>query len=186
MLTGTLGNPISQLGAGAERAPVTHGIARLQHDETEAMRLTSKGRYAVMAMADLSARTGEGAAVRLADIAERQNISLAYLEQLFARLKKAGLVVGARGPNGGYRLAKPAEAVSVAAVIAAVDEPIATNACRAGGPIGCTGKKERCLTHDLWAGLGRRINDYLSDVTLADLAEGRLERVRPTPAEARP
>jgi Rrf2 family transcriptional regulator, iron-sulfur cluster assembly transcription factor len=150
------------------------------------MRLTSKGRYAVMAMADLSAHTGAGAAVRLADIAERQAISLAYLEQLFSRLKKAGLVVGSRGPNGGYRLARPAEAVSVAAVIAAVDEPIATNACRAGGPIGCTGKKERCLTHDLWAGLGRRINDYLSDVTLADLAEGRVGRGRALAEEARP
>ncbi len=150
------------------------------------MRLTSKGRYAVMAMADLSAHAGAGSAVRLADIAERQAISLAYLEQLFGRLKRAGLVVGVRGPNGGYRLARPAGAVSVAAVIAAVDEPIATNACRAGGPIGCTGKKERCLTHDLWAGLGRRINDYLSDVTLADLAEGRVERGRALAEEARP
>jgi Rrf2 family transcriptional regulator, iron-sulfur cluster assembly transcription factor len=151
------------------------------------MRLTSKGRYAVMAMADLTANAGTGAGAgraRLADVAARQSIPLAYLEQLFSRLKKAGLVEGVRGPNGGYRLARPAEAVSVAEVIAAVDEPIATNACRAGGPIGCTGRQERCLTHDLWAGLGRTINDYLGDVTLADIAAGNVASRRAKRAAA--
>jgi Rrf2 family iron-sulfur cluster assembly transcriptional regulator len=152
------------------------------------MRLTTKGRYAVMAMADLTANAHVGTRARLADIADRQSIPLAYLEQLFSRLKKAGLVEGVRGPNGGYRLARPAEAVSVAEVIAAVDEPIATNACRAGGAIACTGKRERCLTHDLWAGLGRTINDYLGDVTLADIAAGRAGgRAKPAAsAEASP
>jgi Rrf2 family iron-sulfur cluster assembly transcriptional regulator len=113
---------------------------------------------------------------RLADIAARQAIPLSYLEQLFARLKRAGLVEGVRGPHGGYRLARPAEHVSVAAVIAAVDESIATNACRAGGTISCTGKSERCLTHDLWAALGGRISDFLTEVSLADVAAGRVSK----------
>lgn len=140
------------------------------------MRLTSKGRYAVMAMADLAAQAGPDRRTRLADIAARQVIPLAYLEQLFSRLKKAGLVEGVRGPNGGYRLSRAAEDVSVAAVIAAVDEPIATNACAGGGTIACTGKSERCLTHDLWAALGGQINDFLSDVSLADVAAGRIAK----------
>ncbi|MEJ0024152.1 MAG: Rrf2 family transcriptional regulator [Alphaproteobacteria bacterium] len=149
------------------------------------MRLTSKGRYAVMAMADLSVHGAHGM-VRLQEIAARQAISQPYLEQLFSRLKRAGLVEGVRGPNGGYRLSRPAEEVSVAEVIAAVDETIATNACRAGGPIGCTGRKERCLTHNLWAALGDRINDFLDDVSLADLAAGRVAPAAAVePAEAR-
>ena len=94
------------------------------------MQLTSKGRYAVMAMADLSAQAAR--AVTIAEIAGRQGISAAYLEQLFARLRRAGLVEGVRGPGGGYRLARPAEEVSVADVIAAVDERIATTRCEPG------------------------------------------------------
>ncbi|HWA23682.1 MAG TPA: Rrf2 family transcriptional regulator [Caulobacterales bacterium] len=148
------------------------------------MRLTSKGRYAVMAMADLSVHGAHGM-VRLQEIAARQSISQPYLEQLFARLKRAGLVEGVRGPNGGYRLARPAAEVSVAEVIAAVDETIATNACRAGGPIGCTGRKERCLTHNLWAALGHRISDFLDEVSLADVAAGRVAPVRADRAEVR-
>lgn len=148
------------------------------------MRLTSKGRYAVMAMADLSVHGGAGV-VRLQEIAARQAISQPYLEQLFARLKRAGLVEGVRGPNGGYRLSRPPAEVSVADIIAAVDETIATNACRAGGPIGCTGRKERCLTHNLWAALGHRIRDFLDDVTLADIAEGRVPPARAPEIEAR-
>jgi Rrf2 family iron-sulfur cluster assembly transcriptional regulator len=134
-----------------------------------------------MAMTDLSLISGgrEGPAVRLADIAERQGISLAYLEQLFGRLKRAGLVEGVRGPHGGYRLALAPNAVSVAAIIAAVDESIDTNACHAAGVIACTGKSEKCLTHRLWAGLGRHIRDYLGDVTLADVVSGAVE---PKPA----
>ena len=150
------------------------------------MRLTSKGRYAVMAMTDLSVQ-GPGRTVRLADIAERQGISLAYLEQLFGRLKKAGLVEGVRGPAGGYRLSRPAEQVSVAEVIAAVDESIATTACNEGGVISCTGRSEKCLTHRLWAGLGRRISDYLGEVTLADVVAGQIDKSKAVAiAEARP
>ena len=138
-----------------------------------------------MAMADLSAN-GAAGVVRLQEIATRQGISQPYLEQLFARLKRAGLVIGVRGPNGGYRLARPAGEVSVAEVIAAVDETIATNACRVGGPVGCTGRQERCLTHNLWAALGRHIHDFLGDVTLADVANGRVAPSRaPEPVEAR-
>jgi Rrf2 family iron-sulfur cluster assembly transcriptional regulator len=91
-----------------------------------------------------------------------------------------------RGPNGGYRLARAAEAVSVADVIAAVDESIATNACHAGSVASCTGKSEKCLTHRLWAGLGRRIHDYLGEVSLADLAAGDVDKPRRVAAEARP
>ena len=136
------------------------------------MQLTSKGRYAVMAMADLSAQ--DARAVTIAEIAEGQGISAAYLEQLFARLRRAGLVAGVRGPGGGYKLAKPACDVSVADVIAAVDERIATTRCEPGSKLGCTGKTERCATHNLWAALSCRINDFLSGVSLKDVVDGRV------------
>jgi Rrf2 family iron-sulfur cluster assembly transcriptional regulator len=153
------------------------------------MQLTSKGRYAVMAMADLSAHSraaaqpdpaagGVDRAVTVAEIAARQGISAAYLEQLFARLRRAGLVEGVRGPGGGYRLARPAEAVSVADVIAAVDERVATTRCEPGARVGCTGKTERCLTHDLWAALACQINGFLAGVSLRDVADGRVRVAR--------
>jgi Rrf2 family iron-sulfur cluster assembly transcriptional regulator len=136
------------------------------------MQLTAKGRYAVMAMADLSAQ--DMRAVTIAEIAGRQGISAAYLEQLFARLRRAGLVEGVRGPGGGYKLARPAEEVSVADVIAAVDERIATTRCEPGARLGCTGKTERCMTHNLWAALNGRIHSFLASVSLRDLADGRV------------
>jgi Rrf2 family iron-sulfur cluster assembly transcriptional regulator len=151
------------------------------------MQLTSKGRYAVMAMADLSAHSRAGARpdaaagdipVTVAEIAARQGISPAYLEQLFARLRRAGLVEGVRGPGGGYRLVRPAEAVSVADVIAAVDERVATTRCEPGARIGCTGKTERCLTHDLWVALACQINGFLAGVSLRDVADGRVRVAR--------
>ena len=153
------------------------------------MQLTSKGRYAVMAMADLSAHSratalpGAGAAVAdravtVAEIAARQGISPAYLEQLFARLRRAGLVAGVRGPGGGYRLARPAETVTVADVIAAVDERVATTRCKPGARVGCTGNAERCVTHDLWAALACQINDFLAGVSLRDVADGRVRMAR--------
>jgi Rrf2 family iron-sulfur cluster assembly transcriptional regulator len=138
------------------------------------MQLTSKGRYAVMAMADLSGADRAGRIVPIAEIAERQGLSAAYLEQLFARLRKAGLVEGVRGPGGGYKLARPAEAVSVADVISAVDERVATTRCEPGSKIGCTGKSERCVTHNLWAALACQINSFLSGVSLRDVADGRV------------
>lgn len=138
------------------------------------MRLSTKGRYAVMAMADLARREGEAArAVALADIAARQEISLSYLEQLFARLRRKGLVKSARGPGGGYRLARAAEATTIAEIVHAVDEPLRATRCNNPGK-GCMVKGERCLTHDLWADLGRQIEDYLASVSLADVIGGRL------------
>lgn len=137
------------------------------------MRLSTKGRYAVMAMADL-ARQGERA-VSLAEISGRQQISLSYLEQLFARLRRAGLVRSARGPGGGYRLARAPDATFVAEVVLAVDEPIrATRCVGASSPKGCMPGGERCLTHDLWEELGRQIHLYLAEVSIEDVIERRV------------
>ena len=129
------------------------------------MRLTTQGRFAVTAMIDLALRDGEGP-VTLADISERQKISLSYLEQLFGRLRRQGLVKSTRGPGGGYTLAKRTEEVSVAEVILAVDEPIDATQC--GGKENCHDDR-KCLTHDLWTKLNAHIFDYLHAVTLAQL-----------------
>lgn len=139
------------------------------------MRLSTKGRYAVMAMADLAGHEGAGKPVSLAEIAKRQEISLSYLEQLFAKLRRGGLVTSVRGPGGGYRLAKEAETLTVAEVVAAVDEPLRAVRCAGSGP-GCMRGGARCLTHDLWAETGRQIESYLAGVSLADVLSGRLRR----------
>lgn len=142
------------------------------------MRLSTKGRYAVMAMADLARRQNEPCrAVALADIATRQEISLSYLEQLFARLRRKGLVQSARGPGGGYRLSRTAAETTIADIVHAVDEPIRATRCADEGT-GCMLKGERCLTHDLWEHLGDRIEDYLASVSLADVIAGRLRTSR--------
>lgn len=137
------------------------------------MRLSTKGRYAVMAMVDLACRS-DGKPVALADIAERQEISLSYLEQLFAKLRKGGLVRSVRGPGGGYMLAHDAEATRISDIIMAVDEPIRATRCPTGSPEGCRSNKSRCLTHDLWEELGHQIHLYLSAVSLADVRERRI------------
>jgi len=139
------------------------------------MRLGTKGRYAVMAMADIARHGGPGA-VTLADVAERQDISLAYLEQLFARLRRAGLVMSVRGPGGGYRLAQPAEVTSVGAIVQAVDEPLHATRCDAKSKIGCLSGGERCMTHHLWEALGEEIEHFLGGVSLADVIGRRIER----------
>ena len=136
------------------------------------MRLSTKGRYAVMAMADLAKR-GSDRAVTLGDIAARQDISLPYLEQLFARLRRQGLVKSVRGPGGGYRLARPVQDTSIAAIVIAVDEPLRATRCAAAGA-GCMPGGERCLTHDLWEALGRQIEQFLEGVSLADVIERRI------------
>jgi Rrf2 family transcriptional regulator, iron-sulfur cluster assembly transcription factor len=136
------------------------------------MRLTTKGRYAVMAMVDI-AKHGAGNPVTLAEVAERQAISLSYLEQLFAKLRSGGLVRSVRGPGGGYLLAHGAEDTRISDIILAVDEPIRATRCMPGAPVGCSGNKSRCLTHDLWEELGNQIHLYLSSVTLADVCERR-------------
>ena len=141
------------------------------------MRLGARGRYAVMAMTDLASREsalGEGRAVALADIAARQEISLSYLEQLFSRLRRRGLVVSARGPGGGYRLAKSAADTMISEIVLAVDEPLRATRCSAKSLRGCMSRGERCMTHDLWEEMGRQIQGYLASVSLADVIEGRL------------
>lgn len=143
------------------------------------MRLSTRGRYAVMAMADLArhAVDGEGdgeRAVSLAEIAARQEISLSYLEQLFSRLRKSGLVTSVRGPGGGYRLASTPDQTWVADIVLAVDEPIRATRCAGqGSPRGCMIGGERCITHELWEGLGREIHRYLASVSLADVITPR-------------
>ena len=137
------------------------------------MNLSTKGRYAVMAMVDL-ARHSNGKPVALNEIAQRQEISLSYLEQLFARLRRGGLVVSARGPGGGYRLARSPEETRIADIMLAVDEPIKATRCEVGSPRGCTGQQGRCITHDLWEELGRQIQIFLSAVTIADVLNKRV------------
>ena len=147
------------------------------------MRLGTRGRYAVMAMTDLARHGGERA-VTLADIAARQEISQAYLEQLFAALRRSGLVASVRGPGGGYRLGRPAHAISIAEVAGAVDEPLAATRCE-GASTGCLGGGERCATHDLWDALGDHISDFLGGVSLEDVVERRVKpRLKAVPAEA--
>lgn len=133
------------------------------------MRLTTKGRFAVTAMVDLALRHGSGP-VTLAEISSRQKISLSYLEQLFGKLRRHGLVDSVRGPGGGYRLAKDMSAISVAEMILAVDEPIDATQC--GGKENCR-DEQKCLTHDLWATLNERIFDYLEGVNLRQLVENQ-------------
>ena len=145
------------------------------------MQLSTKGRYAVMAMTDLAVR-GDGRPVTMAEIAQRQEISQAYLEQLFSRLRRRGLVKSVRGPGGGYRLARTAADTSVADVVLAVDEPLQATRCSGQGPTGCMAGGARCLTHDLWAETGRVIHDYLASVSLADVASGRLRSSEPVAA----
>jgi Rrf2 family iron-sulfur cluster assembly transcriptional regulator len=140
------------------------------------MKLTTKGRYAVMAMADL-ARHGTGRPVALADIAQRQEISLSYLEQLFAKLRRGDLVKSVRGPGGGYLLARHADEIRIADVIVAVDEPIKATRCELGSPKGCMGQSSsRCITHDLWEELSHQIHVFLSGVSLGDVIDGRVAK----------
>ena len=129
------------------------------------MRLTTKGRFAVTAMVDLAMRQPRGP-VTLATISERQHISLSYLEQLFGKLRRHKLVSSVRGPGGGYKLAPPAQLITVAQIISAVDEPLDATQC--GGKENCHDDK-RCMTHDLWTRLNEKMHEYLASVTLADL-----------------
>ena len=129
------------------------------------MRLTTKGRFAVTAMIDLALREGEGP-VTLSGISERQRISLSYLEQLFGKLRRHDLVASVRGPGGGYCLSRPAPEISVADIIFAVDEPLDATQC--GGKENCL-DEHRCMTHDLWTNLNKRMYEYLHSVNLSGL-----------------
>jgi Rrf2 family iron-sulfur cluster assembly transcriptional regulator len=126
-----------------------------------------------MAMADLASHSN-GNPVALADIADRQEISLSYLEQLFGKLRKGGLVKSVRGPGGGYLLSRTAGDMRVSDIIMAVDEPITATRCKPGSPAGCRHNKSRCLTHDLWEELGNQIYIYLSSVSLDDVCQRRI------------
>lgn len=156
------------------------------------MRLSTRGRYAVMAMVELAARQhalpppapGKSSPpVSLAEIAAAQMLSLAYLEQLFGPLRRAGLVASARGPGGGYRLARPAREIAISAIVDAVDEPIRATRCEEGSP-GCVAGR-RCITHDLWAELGEQIRLFLDGMSLEDVVRGRVigRAANPLPAE---
>ena len=133
------------------------------------MRLTTKGRYAVTAMLDLAVHAIEGP-ITLADISQRQGISLSYLEQLFSKLRKRELVASARGPGGGYRLSREANQIHVAEVIAAVDETV--DATRCAGQGNCQNGEE-CLTHQLWTDLSTQLYDFLDGISLGQLVENR-------------
>ncbi|MBV8492584.1 MAG: Rrf2 family transcriptional regulator [Alphaproteobacteria bacterium] len=137
------------------------------------MKLGAKARYAVMAMVDL-ARHSNDAPVCLADIAKRQEISLPFLEQLFAKLRRSGLVKSVRGPGGGYLLAHDRNETRIADIITAVDEPIHAVRCTPGAASGCRIDRSRCLTHDLWEELSNQIHVYLSSVSLDDVCERRV------------
>jgi Rrf2 family iron-sulfur cluster assembly transcriptional regulator len=146
------------------------------------MQLSTRGRYAVMALTDLAtrqARDRDCGPVCLAEIAARQQLSLSYLEQLFGKLRRAGLVASARGPGGGYRLARAPDLIPIAAIVAAVDEPIHATRCEPGRG-GCLhgltpdGPNQKCQTHDLWFALGRQIEVFLGSVSLADVIAGRI------------
>jgi Rrf2 family iron-sulfur cluster assembly transcriptional regulator len=139
------------------------------------MRLTSKGRYAVMAMADLALHGGSERAVPLQEVARRQEISLSYLEQLFAKMRRAGLVSGVRGPGGGYRLARGPDLVTVAEIIEAVNEPIKATRCDSASNKSCLGRNGRCIAHGLWQEMGDRIQVFLASVSLADVLEQRFD-----------
>ena len=137
------------------------------------MRLTAKGRYAVTAMLDLAVHEDEGP-ITLAAISRRQGISLSYLEQLFGKLRRGGLVKSVRGPGGGYLLSRAPDDIRISDIILAVDEPIQTTRCSPGSPAGCKANKSRCLTHDLWEELGHHIYLYLSSTSLEDVVEKRV------------
>ncbi len=138
------------------------------------MKLSTKGRYAVMAMVDLALYADERP-VSLAEIADRQEISLSYLEQLFAKLRRENLVASVRGPGGGYKMSKKASETMISEIFQAVEEPIRATACTPTSPQGCRSDKSRCITHDLWLGLSNHIYSYLNSVSLADVIERRIE-----------
>ena len=132
------------------------------------MKLTTKGRYAVMAMADL-ATNANGSAISLTEISSRQNISLAYLEQIFIKLKNNKLVKSSRGATGGYILEKPAYEIKLSQIIFAVDEEVKMLNCKKNSKKGCNNKSTKCITHNLWDQLDQHINNFFEKVKLQDL-----------------
>lgn len=144
------------------------------------MRLSTRGRYSVMAIVDL-ARNHQGSPVALAEVAARQEISLSYLEQLFGQLRRAGIVRGVRGPGGGYMMNISPENCRISDIVRAVDEPLKATRCQPGSPEGCRSDKSRCATHDLWNELGNQIALFLSSVTVTDVIDGTIVERRTSP-----
>ena len=134
------------------------------------MKLTNKGRYAVMAMADL-AQFKDNGPISLTDISLRQNISLAYLEQIFIKLKQENLVKSVRGAKGGYVLESPPEEIKISNIISAVDEKIKTLNCKKESKKGCNNKSSKCITHNLWDQLDQHINSFFEKIKLQDLVK---------------
>ena len=134
------------------------------------MKLTTKGRYAVMAMADL-ASYANGETVSIREISARQNISLAYLEQIFIKLKNKKLVKSIRGPNGGYILERPASEIKISHIISAVDEEVRMLNCKKNSKKGCNNKSTKCITHNLWDELDQHIHGFFEKVKLQDLVK---------------
>ncbi|MEL7463673.1 MAG: Rrf2 family transcriptional regulator [Pseudomonadota bacterium] len=137
------------------------------------MKLSTKGRYAVTALSDIALQ-GENALVSLGDISERQDISLAYLEQLFVKLRKAGIVQSVRGPGGGYRLALGAAETRISDVMTAVDERLNAMGCEGEPGQGCGGSKAGCLTHNLWEQLSAHVYVFLNQTSIADVVEDKM------------
>lgn len=135
------------------------------------MQLSTKGRYAVMAMVDLAKRGDQGVAMPLMEIAEGQNLPISYLEQLFMKLRRAGIVKAVRGPRGGYQLARPAGEISIAEIMLAADESVRMTRCSDDGTELCLGTR-RCETHDLWQALGDHIGGFLSVISLQHVLDG--------------
>ena len=142
------------------------------------MKLSTKGRYAVTALSDIALQ-GDNALVSLGEISERQDISLAYLEQLFVKLRKAGVVESVRGPGGGYRLAQGAAETRISEVMAAVDERLSAMGCETDIKQGCGGSKAVCLTHNLWEQLSSHVYVFLNQTTIADVIG---DKMAPCPA----
>ena len=136
------------------------------------MKLSTKGRYAVMAMADIAANS-KGRPISLWEIAERQEISLSYLEQLFGKLRRGQLVKSVRGPGGGYLLSRRADEIPLSDIVLAVAEPVKATRCQPAAPAGCRNNETRCLTHDLWEELGNRIHQFLNSLSLEDVCARR-------------
>ena len=135
------------------------------------MKLSTKGRYAVMAMADIASSGGDSP-VSLAEISQRQEISQEYLEQIFAKLRKCGLVESARGPGGGYKLARDMEDIRIADIVSAADEPLQITRCQGDAIEGCVAGGQ-CITHDLGSSLGRQVYSFLAAITLGDVVNKR-------------
>jgi Rrf2 family transcriptional regulator, iron-sulfur cluster assembly transcription factor len=135
------------------------------------MKMSTKGRYAVMALIDIGTHSA-GQPISLLEIADRQDISQEYLEQLFGKLRRAGLVESARGPGGGYRLARPSDEIILSEIILAVDEPLRVTRCEGDAVNGCV-KGEKCCAHDLWSSLGRQMMSFLDSITLEDVVSKR-------------